>query len=49
MVETSAVSLGDEKRVSDIIEFVKLLNECKEVDYIGMDYIRNAFGGYELV
>ncbi|OQA92546.1 MAG: hypothetical protein BWY26_00176 [Elusimicrobia bacterium ADurb.Bin231] len=49
VVETSAVSLGDEKRVSDIIEFVKLLNECKEVDYIGMDYIRNAFGGYELV
>ena len=48
-VETRAISLADEKRVSDIIKLVEILNNIPEVDFIGLDYIRNALGGYELV
>ncbi|MEW6557920.1 MAG: hypothetical protein AB1349_11330 [Elusimicrobiota bacterium] len=48
-VETRAISLADEKRVSDIIKLVRVLNDIPEIDYIGLDYIRNALGGYELV
>ncbi|MDD5687629.1 MAG: hypothetical protein PHE88_07350 [Elusimicrobia bacterium] len=48
-IETRAISLLDEKRISDIIKFIKVLNDIPEIDYIGLDYIRNALGGYELV
>jgi len=48
-LETRSISLTDEKRVADIIKFVKILNDIDEVDYIGLDYIRNVQGGYELV
>ncbi|MCK5534394.1 hypothetical protein KAI68_04695 [bacterium] len=46
---TRSVSIGDKKRLKDIIEFIKYLNNMPEIDYIGIDYIRNALGGYELV
>lgn len=44
-----AISLQDKKRLRDIIEFIKYLNNIPEIDYIGIDYIRNALGGYEMV
>lgn len=43
------ISLGDDKRKQDIIDFIKQVSQIPEVDYIGLDYIRNAFGGYEMV
>ncbi len=46
---TRSVSLLDKKRLKDIIEFIRYLNDIPEIDYIGIDYIRNALGGYELV
>ncbi|HAX61586.1 MAG TPA: hypothetical protein DCX95_03365 [Elusimicrobia bacterium] len=48
-VETRSISISDEKRISDIIRLIKVFNEIPEIDYIGLDYIRNALGGYELV
>jgi len=47
--ETRAISLSDEKRVDDLIKFYKRLNQIPEIDFYGIDYIRNALGGYELV
>ncbi|MFH1282312.1 MAG: hypothetical protein ABII27_01450 [bacterium] len=46
---TRSISLNDEKRIDDIVEIVKRLNKVREIDFIGIDYIRNALGGYELV
>jgi hypothetical protein len=43
------ISLADEKRKQDIIDFIKKVAQIPGVDYIGIDYIRNAFGGYEMV
>ncbi|PIU82802.1 MAG: hypothetical protein COS68_07465 [Elusimicrobia bacterium CG06_land_8_20_14_3_00_38_11] len=48
-IETRSISIADEKRVSDIIKLIKVFNEIPEIDYIGLDYLRNALGGYELV
>ncbi|MBN1384221.1 MAG: hypothetical protein JW983_04980 [Elusimicrobia bacterium] len=48
-IKTRGISIADEKRVSDIIKLVKIFNERPEIDYIGLDYIRNTQGGYELV
>lgn len=47
-VLTRAVSLRDPRRVEDIAELLTRLRDIPEVDYIGLDYIRNALGGYEL-
>ncbi|MFN3966750.1 MAG: hypothetical protein ACK4JE_03525 [Endomicrobiia bacterium] len=47
--ETRAISLADEKRFNDLIKFYKRLNQIPEIDFYGIDYIRNALGGYELV
>lgn len=49
LFRTRSVSLGDEQRKKDIVEMVTILNDIQEIDYIGLDYIRNALGGYELV
>lgn len=46
---TRSISLNDPERVKDLIIFFKKLNNIPELDYIGIDYIRNALGGYELV
>lgn len=48
-IPTRAVSLADGQRLKDIISFLKELNNMEGLDYIGLDYLRNALGGYELV
>ena len=48
-VPTRGISVGDKKRIEDIIKFIKRLDRIEEVDYIGFDYIRTAKGGLELV
>ena len=48
-VETRAISLREEKRVRDVAELLKRLRDIPGVDYLGLDYIRNALGGVELV
>jgi hypothetical protein len=48
-VLTRSVSIGDQKRRADIIKLLKHLANTPAVDYIGLDYIRNAIGGYEMV
>lgn len=47
--KTKSISLNDEKRLHDIIQMVKILNDIPEIDFIGLDYLRNALGGLELV
>jgi len=48
-IPTRGISIGDKKRIEDIIKFIKRLNSIKEIDYVGFDYIRTAKGGLELV
>jgi hypothetical protein len=47
-VFTRAISLRDPLRPQDIIELLKQL-KAAGADYVGLDYIRNALGGYELI
>jgi len=42
-----AVSILDAKRPHDIAQLVSSWAALPEVDYVGLDYIRNALGGYE--
>jgi len=46
---TRGISIRDKKRVEDIVKFIKRLNGIQEVDYIGLDYVRTAENGLELV
>jgi hypothetical protein len=48
-VVTRAISLREPKRVADVAAFLKPFAANPDVDYVGLDYIRNALGGYELV
>jgi hypothetical protein len=48
-VPTRGISIGDKKRIEDIIKFIKRINSIEGIDYIGFDYIRTAKGGLELV
>ncbi|MEK7389960.1 MAG: hypothetical protein AAB036_09690 [Elusimicrobiota bacterium] len=48
-VATRAISIGDRKRLDDVAAFLRPFAADPNVDYIGLDYIRNALGGYELV
>ncbi|MDO8756482.1 MAG: hypothetical protein Q7J64_00575 [Elusimicrobiota bacterium] len=48
-VVTRAISIRDRKRVDDTVAFLKPFAEDPNVDWVGLDYIRNALGGYELV
>lgn len=48
-VPTRAISLREHKRVDDVVAFLKPYADDPNVDWIGLDYIRNALGGYELV
>ena len=43
------VSVTDEKRFGDILALMRRLDADPNVDYIGLDYIRTGFGGYEMV
>jgi len=46
---THRVSLLDGRRLRDIVRLARKLQESPVVDYIGLDYIRSGFGGYEMV
>jgi len=46
---TRGISVRDEKRIKDIIEFIKRMNRIEEIDYVGLDYVRTAGSGLELV
>jgi hypothetical protein len=48
-VVTRAISIRDGKRLSDVAAFLKPYADDPNVDWVGLDYIRNALGGYELV
>lgn len=47
-VPTRAISLNDPHRPDDVAALLKSFAAIPEVDYVGLDYIRNALGGYEL-
>jgi hypothetical protein len=46
---TRSISLREPNRVEDVAALLKKIGRIKGVDYLGLDYIRNALGGYELV
>ncbi len=47
-VVTRAISLRDARRPADVAAFLKPFADDPYVDFIGLDYIRNALGGDEL-
>ncbi len=46
---TRAISLREHKRVDDVVARLKPFADDPNVDFLGLDYIRNALGGVELV
>jgi hypothetical protein len=48
-VKVRSISLLDPTRPDDIADMLLKFKAMKEVDYLGLDYIRNALGGYELM
>lgn len=48
-VATRAISIRDAARLADVASFLKPYADDPNVDWVGLDYIRNALGGYELV
>lgn len=48
-VYTRSISLLDPNRPKDVADLLKAFKSIPGVDYVGLDYIRNALGGYELV
>ncbi|MDD5630390.1 MAG: hypothetical protein PHU21_15100 [Elusimicrobia bacterium] len=49
VVPTRAFSLREDKRVRDVADLLKRFRDIPGVDFLGVDYIRNALGGVELV
>ena len=47
-IPTRAISLRDPRRPSDVAALLKTFRDIPGVDFVGLDYIRNALGGYEL-
>ncbi|MFW6172398.1 MAG: hypothetical protein ACOC5T_01515 [Elusimicrobiota bacterium] len=47
--ESEGISILDSRRIEDIKRLVKKINDIKNIDYIGLDYIRPAGGGLDLV
>ena len=47
--EREFISLLDERRIDHLAEFVTLMEQEENVDYIGFDYFRSDRGGYEMV
>jgi hypothetical protein len=47
-VVTRAISLREPRRVVDVAALLKTFADDPNVDFVGLDYIRNALGGYEL-
>jgi len=48
MKKTRGISIGDRKRIRDIIKVLKQMDSFN-LDFLGLDYIRPVQGGYELV
>ena len=48
-VLTRAISLRDPRRPQDVIDLLNSLKTIPGVEYLGLDYIRNAQGGEELI
>lgn len=46
---TLHISLADERRRRQVVELARTLQNDDHYDFIGLDYIRTGFGGYELV
>jgi hypothetical protein len=46
---TLHISLNDERRFRQVVELARALQNDPHYDYVGLDYIRTGFGGYELV
>ncbi|MCX5789404.1 MAG: hypothetical protein NTX64_12990 [Elusimicrobia bacterium] len=46
---TRAISLRDPKRPGDVAALLGQFKDIPGVEYLGLDYIRNALGGYELI
>jgi hypothetical protein len=42
------ISIADEKRHQDIADLLHKMNDMPNVDYVGLDYMRTDFGGYEM-
>jgi hypothetical protein len=49
VVQTRFISLSDPKRYQDVVKLLKELDQDPSVDFIGMDYVRTGFAGYEMV
>lgn len=47
IITTRFVSLGCEKRLRDMANLMKEFEASPDVDYIGLDYMRTDWGGYE--
>ncbi|MFH1416021.1 MAG: hypothetical protein ABIH89_08070 [Elusimicrobiota bacterium] len=47
--ETDGISILDKRRLNDIAALLQELNDMESVSYIGLDYIRPAGGGLDLV
>jgi len=45
----SFISLLDPKRITHLADFFKQMQRTREVDFVGLDYLRNERGGYEMV
>ncbi|MFP4466986.1 MAG: hypothetical protein ACLFP1_08045 [Candidatus Goldiibacteriota bacterium] len=45
--ELKYISIYDQKRQQDIINLLQKLENNPHVDYLGLDYMRTDFGGYE--
>lgn len=48
LVETPHIRLDDARRRKHLVDFLKKLQKDPAVDFIGFDYIRTGFGGYEM-
>lgn len=48
-VPTRAISIRETKRLDDVAAFLAPFARDPNVDFVGVDYIRNALGGVELV
>ena len=47
--KTKFASVEDPKRKEDIIRLLQLMDKNPNVSYLGLDYVRTGFGGYEFV
>ena len=46
---TLHISLADEERMKQVVALARALQNDPHYDFVGLDYIRTGFGGYELV